>query len=404
MKKRIISVLLALCMLLTLSGCSEKAHTNKLVLALRSGTYADVIKKCLPDFEAEKGITCEVVELSEDDLHNEILNDSLHKNGSYDLCMVDGSWVSEFLYENILADLGELGYSLDDDIIPATTAICVQNGKTYLVPYYGNVTVMMYNQKTAQELGFDLSDFDSAEQIYDFCTCSKLTGHGGFVYRGDTENNIVVDFLPVLRAYGGWVVDDNNNPTVNTEEFISAMEFYMHLVATGEAKPKEDLISAIEAGSMATAIGWPGWYSADSVSTDYVAFPGKAAPDSPSFNSNIYGIWTLGITDNSTNKELACELLTYLMDRDVQKATVADGGVPCRYSSLTDPDILAANPHLSEICTALENGIYRPVIQEWPRFYTILGKEMKKILNGDIPVKDGLDLAQSELEVLMNSQ
>ena len=89
------------------------------------------------------------------------------------------------------------------------------------------------------------------------------------------------------------------------------------------------------------------------------------------------------------------------MDSEVQKSTVAAGGVPCRYSSLTDPEILADNPHMSVLCTALENGKYRPVMQEWSRFYTILGKEMKHIMNGEMSLEDGLNIAQEELEDML---
>ena len=145
MKKKITCLFLTVCMLLLGTGCSDGARANKLVLALRAGTYSEVIKACIGEFEKKNGIKCEIVEMSEDDLHSYILNDSVRKKGSYDLCMVDSSWVSEYVDEGVLSDLGELGYSLDDDIIPATTTICVQNGKTYLGPYYGNVTVMMLN-------------------------------------------------------------------------------------------------------------------------------------------------------------------------------------------------------------------------------------------------------------------
>ena len=86
------------------------------------------------------------------------------------------------------------------------------------------------------------------------------------------------------------------------------------------------------------------------------------------------------------------------MDSEVQKSTVAAGGVPCRYSSLTDPEILANNPHMSVLCTALENGKYRPVMS---RFYTILGKEMKHIMNREMSLEDGLNIAQEELEDML---
>ena len=402
MKKKIICLFLTVCMLLLGTGCSDGTRANKLVLALRAGTYSEVIKACIGEFETNNGIKCEIVEMSEDDLHSYILNDSVRKKGSYDLCMVDSSWVSEYVDEGVLSDLGELGYSFDDDIIPATTTICVQNGKTYLVPYYGNVTVMMLNTKTADALGYKPEDFDSLEDMKKFCEEAAKSGKGGFVLRGDTENNIVVDFLPVLCAFGGWVVDENDRPTVNTPEFAKALRFYLDISDTGGSYPKDELIGSLAAGKQAVAVGWPGWYNPETgADTDYIAFPGKATDEAQSYNSNIYGIWTLGIPQNSANKDMAAKLLTYLMDRDVRKSTVEIGGVPCRYSSLQDPELGKENPHLRVICTALENGIYRPDIREWSRFYTILGNMMRNIMKKEISIEDGLVLAQEELEGLM---
>ena len=394
-------MLSALLVLTTLPACGAEAKAEKLVLAVRAGTYAEVIKMCLPAFEKQTGIACEVVEFSEDDLHYEILHDSLNRKGAYDIIMVDSSWVSELLAEGALADLTSIGYEFDEDIIPATTSICVKSGKTYLVPYYGNVTVMLYNRTVAEELGYSVDDFESLDDIMAFCRASSASGNGGFVARGDTPNNVVVDFLPVLRAFGGWVVDVGYKPTVNTPEFKEALEYYMELLKTGGMVPKDELISSIEGGSQAVAVGWPGWYSNDSVNSDYCAFPGMATGGGESFNSNIYGIWTLGIPSNCRYKESAAELLKYLMDPDVQKSTVGSGGVPCRYSCLTDPELLEANPHLEVICSALENGIYRPSTRKWPEFYAILGEKMQQILEGKLTVDNGLMLAQEELEALM---
>ena len=86
---------------------------------------------------------------------------------------------------------------------------------------------------------------------------------------------------------------------------------------------------------------------------------------------------------------------------NVQKSTVRSGGVPCRYSSLLDPEVLKNHPEYEVVCKALEGGVYRPVMEEWPEFYTILGTEMKKIISGEKSVLAGLSNAQVSLQKLM---
>lgn len=402
--RKMIAAALAGMMVLSLGFCAnaeEKLDGGgaTLTLALRSGTYADVIKECLPAFEEEYNVKTEVLELAEDDLHSKLALDALNSDGAYDLCMVDGSWMAEFTANGVLANLSEMGYELDDDIIPATTKICYYEDDVYLAPYYGNVTVLLYNKANVEEAGYDGESIQSLDDILAICQKAQENGKKGFIYRGDTENNLVVDAMPILLSFGAWVIDEDNNPTVNTPEFIEAMNFYMDLIATGDAEVKDDLIASVDNGAGTMGIGWPGWYApTEDSAADYCAITGKASADSEAFNANVYGVWTIGVTANSKNKELTLALLEYLMDKDVQKSTVPSGGVPCRYSSLQDEEILAQFPQYKVVCAALEGGVYRPVIEEWTEFYTILGTELGNIVNGVKTVEEGLNDAQSQLE------
>ena len=368
-------------------------------LALRAGTYSEVIKECLPEFERKNNIQCNVSELSEGGLKSGIATDS---EGVYDLCMVDGSWMAEYTSKGILANLSQLGYNLDDDIIPATKTICYHKDSLYLAPYYGNVTVLLYNKLMIKEAGYTPEEINSIEDILKICRFQKKRHNLGFMYRGDTANNIVVDFLPILLSRGTYVVDKNNKPTINTPEFAEAIYMYKSLIKTGRAAKKDDLIAAIANKSAAIGIGWPGWYTPTrNSSMDYIALNGRYRDDRMAFNSNIYGIWTIGIPQTSKNKQYAIELLKYLMDKEVQKSTVNNGGVPCRYSSLKDPEILNKFPQYEAVRKALEGGVYRPVMEKWSQFYTILGSEMKLMLEDKKTVPQGLEDAQRDLEEML---
>ena len=414
MKKKVLAVLLAGTMVFSMAACGggskgedsaesgSDGGTTQMSIVLRGGVYADVIKECLPAFEEEHNVTIDVQELSEDDLHTSIALNATSGDGAYDLCMVDGSWMAEFTESGVLANLSELGYELDDDIIEATTSICYVDDSVYLAPYYGNVTVLMLNKANVEEAGYSADTIQSMDDIIKICQQAQANGKLGFLYRGDSQNNLVVDFMPILLSYGGWVVDENNQPTVNTPEFTEAMNAYMELVKTGEAQVKDDLVASIDSGAATMGIGWPGWYTpTEDSAADYIALSGKATADAEANNANVYGIWCLGIPSNSPNSELAAELLTYLMDPEVQRGTVASGGVPCRYSSLQDEEVLATYPQYEVVCQALESGVYRPVISQWTQFYTTLGTEMDNIINGAKTVEQGLADAQTELEELM---
>jgi ABC-type glycerol-3-phosphate transport system substrate-binding protein len=374
-----------------------------ITLALRSGIYVDAIESCLIPFEEENRIICDIVELGEEELHSGLINDAANGTCAYDLCMVDGSWMAEFTSKGVLSNLSEQGYELDSDIIEATKEICYHDGDVYLAPYYGNVTVLLYNKRVVQKAGYDGSQLTSLKTIKEVCDKAKQYGNLGFMYRGDSPNNYVVDFLPILLSYGGWVVDENNNPTVNTKTFKEALRFYMELIDSGKAESRDNLIMAIANGAAAMAIGWPGWYTPTArSSSDYIALTGKTTDSAVAYNANVYGIWTIGIPENAPNKELSLELLKYLMDPHVQMSTIKSGGVPCRYSCLMDEKVLKENPPFEAVFQALENGVYRPVMEEWPDFYKILGAEMENIIKGEKTIDEGLQDAQNNLEALLN--
>lgn len=420
--KKLIALLLAVTMLFGLAACGgsgdaassgaapagssapagDSSGPQKLTLILRGGSYADVIKAALPEFEAAHNVKCEVLDLSFDDLHTKIALDALNEKGAYDLCMVDGSWMAEFTANGVLANLTELGYELDEDIIPNTTSICMVDDQVYLAPYFGNVTILMYNKQLLADAGYDIADVDSWDDVLKVCADAKANGKEGFLIRGDSGDNYVSDFLPFLLAHGGWVVDENNNPTIDTPEFKAAMEEYLELIATGTAMSKDDVTAAIDNGSAAMSVGWPGWYvPGDDTAASYTVIPASAAEGGEEYATSEYGIWTLGVCDNSQNKELAVELLKFIMDPETQLESIANGGVPCRYSCLQNPEVVAEMPHLEIVCGALENGVYRPVIEEWAEFTNLLGAEMDNIVHGVKTVEQGLADAQMQIEMLL---
>ena len=420
MMKKALSLILALAMALSLAACggsktetpadnggstadNTSAEPTQMTLILRGGTYAEALKASLPDFEAEHNVKIDVQELSFDDLHTGIALDAVNSTGAYDLCMVDGSWMAEFTENNVLANLSEMGYSFDDDIIPATTTICKVDDNIYLAPFFGNVTVMLYNKQLIADAGYTPEDITTFEDLKVIAQKTKDAGKTGFLIRGGSADNIVSDFIPHLLVHGGWVIDENNQPTVDTPEFKAAMQDYLDLYALGGTMDKDDIVAAINGGTAALGQAWPGWYvpTADT-NANYTVIPTKLNDSDTPKNTSMYGVWCIGIPNNAPHKDLALELLEYVMSPEVQLASIEVGGVPCRTSCLLNEDVLATYPQYETVCAALQTGVYRPVIAEWTQFTNILGTEMDNIIQGTKTIDQGLADAQTQLVELMN--
>lgn len=417
--KKALSLILALAMSLSLVACgggktetpsdsntpadNTSAEPTKMTLILRGGTYAEALKASLPDFEAEHNVKIDVQELSFDDLHTGIALDAVNSTGAYDLCMVDGSWMAEFTENGVLANLSDMGYSFDDDIIPATTTICKVDNNIYLAPFFGNVTVMLYNKQLIADAGYAPEDITTFEDLKTIAQKTKDAGKTGFLIRGGSADNIVSDFIPHLLVHGGWVIDENNQPTVDTPEFKAAMQEYLDLYALGGTMDKDDIVAAIDGGTAALGQAWPGWYvpTADT-NANYTVIPTKLNDSDTPKNTSMYGVWCIGIPNNAPHKDLALELLKYVMSPEVQLDSIQVGGVPCRTSCLLNKDVLATYPQYETVCAALQTGVYRPVIAEWTQFTSILGTEMDNIIQGTKTIDKGLADAQTQLVELMN--
>ena len=156
-------------------------------------------------------------------------------------------------------------------------------------------------------------------------------------------------------------------------------------------------------GNTALAQIWPGWYTPTvDGPANYTTIPTKLTDDSAPVDAvALQGVWCIGIPDNAPHKDLALELLEYVMSPEVQLASIENNGVPCRYSCLTDSTVLETYPHLQTVCGALETGVYRPVIEEWTEFTNILGTEMDNIIQGTKTMDEALAYAQEQLEQLM---
>ena len=115
----VLSLLLALC----LCGAVFAEEQQTLTLILRAGTYADVLKEAIPAFEEANNCKIEYSEETFDDLHTKIALDAVNGEGAYDVLMLDGTWMTEFTENGVLANLSEMGYTFDDDIISSTTVI-----------------------------------------------------------------------------------------------------------------------------------------------------------------------------------------------------------------------------------------------------------------------------------------
>ena len=410
MTKKVLSIIFSLLLCISIVACgrnsgknAEKATPSEspttITVAARSGSHCDVLNAVKGDFEASHNCTLNIIALSADEIYDNVISDINSETDKYDIIMIDDPLMPEYIEKNVLCNLTQLGYTDDEDFVEKSRLLGKDPyplGATYALPFSGNVQLIFYNESV---IGSD-SDLSNWQGILDAAQDAQKSGKKGYAIRGQAGNPIVSDFLPILWAFGGEIFN-GNNVVLDSAESREALEFYCKLYATGENYEKDALISAVSSGEAGIALGWPSWFiSGAGSSVQIEQIPGQKNSSSEVLPTGEIGNWLVGITNNSKNKELALEAITYLTSKEVQVKALEFGGVPTRNSIFRDPDIVAKYPFFEAIYSGTNNSRVRPRTPKWSRIEEVFGEQLYKCINNEQSVDETITNSQKAIEAL----
>lgn len=407
-----LSIILALCLSFLTVGCASTPAEHKsqassegvktLTIAARDGSHADVINAVKDRFEKDNDCIVNVIPLSADDIHKNVIDSISEPEGKYDVIMIDDPLMPEYIEKDVLLNLTQLGYADDEDFVDKSRLLGKDPyplGATYALPFSGNVQLIFYNP----ELITDPASLNTWDGILTACEEIKASGKNGYAIRGQAGNPIVSDFLPILWAFGGDLFDENGKVILDSRQSREALEFYCKLYQTGANYDKDGLISAINNNEAAIALGWPSWFISENTSTVSISqIPGRQYDISEAFSTGEIGNWLLGVTSNSKEPELALKLAVYLTSEDVQREALPYGGIPTRKSVFKDKAIIEKYPYFEQIYSGTNNSRVRPRTTKWSQIETVFGEELVKCIEGSQSVDETLKNSQKAIDNLRN--
>jgi multiple sugar transport system substrate-binding protein len=408
--KKFLSIMLSCLLCTSIVACgdstnrvSSNAPKTTITIAARSGSHCDVINAVKDDFETSHNCTLNIIPLSANDIHDNVIADIKNEAGQYDIIMIDDPLMPEYIEKDLLCNLTKLGYSDDDDFVEKSRLLGKDPyplGATYALPFSGNVQLIFYNENN-----IDAAALTNWNDIYAACQKAKNDGKEGYAIRGQSGNPIVSDFLPILWAFGGDIFDSNNNVILDSKEAKAALSFYCDLYSTGGNYEKDDLIDAISSGKASVALGWPSWFiTGDGTKANIAQIPGQKDSSAQVLATGEIGNWLLGITSNSANKDLALELIKYLTSSDVQKKALSYGGIPTRVSIFRSSEVTSKYPYFEAIYSGTNNSRVRPRTTKWSRIEDVFGEELSKCIDGKQSVDDTIKNSHNAIKKLANEQ
>ena len=405
-----VKYVLASCLAAALAFQATAASSETLVIAGRDGGYGDALKMAVDAYLAENpGIEVERLELTGGGLLEKVTIAMREGSSAFDVIMLDDPWAPEFMANGWLANLDEVGGGVDEDFVGPARDVSrypVGSGPYYAVPFVGNVELFAYNRTLFEKHG--LSKPESWTDVLNAAmTVSEAEdGISGVVFRGKKANPIVTGFLPILWSHGARIIDADGNPTLDSENAVSALNLYLELAKYApkgvETYNSSEVRDALQQGVTAMSIEvWPSWVpSMDDPEKSKV--PGEieiiAAPGQVEGPAPMLGAWLVAIPATSERPELARDFIDFLTSAEMQKRLALEVGTPpTRASVYGDEDVVSAYRWYPAQYAALQEAQPRPRTPEWSRIEAVLGDFLQLALIGEMTAADAIAEAHQRI-------
>jgi multiple sugar transport system substrate-binding protein len=393
---------LALCAVL--AAC-HRTPARSLTVAVNAGVEGTTLKMAAQEWGAARGVHVEVVELPYANLFEKEQLDLSSRTGAYDVIMIDDPWFPR-LAENLTPlprdpDADFLGSCLDVSRNPYRT------GKFYAVPYVGNSQLFFYRRDLFAKYNL------GAPRTWDeVLAAAKKIGEGekmfGYVMRAAPGNAVVADFMPLLWAYGGDVLDASGKSAVDSPAALEALRM---MLALGKFSPpgyagfNADEVSAhLLQSTAAMSVNWPAWIAAmDDPSKsrvtgkiEFIPMPSGRAP-----GVGELGTWLLAAPAGSTHASDAFDFIFWASDAAQMTQAAAKGNPPTRRSVFQSPELAPKFRAFPAQLASLESARPRPRTKQWNEIENAFGVYLSKANAGAIEPAQALRNASSEITAIL---
>jgi multiple sugar transport system substrate-binding protein len=423
-------------------GFAELPHFNNVTVTVigDAGQNMESFNKYADDF-SKAGITIKQVGATFTGLYDKLKTSFVAGSDEYDMVIFYPSYIGDFAGNGYLEPLDQYMKKTPDSIWdpkldevepPYREVYCKWAGKTYALPYDGDVLVLYYrkdlfdnpDEKAAFQQKFNRelappTTWKEWLQVAEFFTRKpgdtlagqKLDhpfyGAGEYGARGFSYGW----FLARFASAGGIYFDENMNPQINTP---AAVEGLQNMVDTLKFCPTDvlgygytELKDAFLNGDLAMVVQWSdvGKKTADPQlskvvgKVGFAVVPGTEVSGQVQHKAPMPVGRVLAVPAKSKNKEAAYWVAKYL-SLDKSPITVAanwSGQDPYRISHFTDtsnykfPDEASTKAYVAAVEANLKNGFPDLNIPGAAQYIDALDVAVTKALSGEADPKTALD-------------
>jgi trehalose/maltose transport system substrate-binding protein len=347
------------------------------------------------------GITVKILEFptSADAQRQQFIQRQQAKSGECDIFSSDVIWTAEFASQKWLYDMTPYIQSRKADFIQAPLQTVTFENKQFGVPETTDAGFLYYRDDKVKQVPA------TWQAVY-----KEAAQNGGIVYQGAAYEGLTCDFLEIMFAAGGQVLNaDGTKSAINSPQSVKALQLMVDGIKNGTA-PKAvttymepQALSAWETGKYAFMRNWPYAYAlSQNDKTSKVKGKFHVAPQ-PAFEgggkAGILGGHNSVISAYSKNPGAALAVVDYVTSlennvRNASKFSLA----PVLSAAYDDPKVKKALPFSDELKQAVAQAKARPVSPVYPQISQAIYNNVNDALAGRQSAADAMKKAQAAID------
>ena len=335
------------------------------------------------------------------------------QSGGYDVILGDCIWPAQFAKAGLVLDVTDRVEALDlDDIYQGALDATKYEGKYYGMPWLNDVKYMFVNTELLKQAGIEEVPSTWDELIAD-AQAVKDAGICEYPIVGcyAQAECLICDYTCIAGSFGGAFVDENNAPTINSEENVAALDFMAKTLTDGLCNPKslemieDDVLSTFAAGNAVFAINWTYQYaSMNDESQSSVVGQGVITPipgTDKAESATVNGGMPLMITAGCQHPDEAWDYMLFLASKEMQAKYCANA-LPIWKSLYTDEQVIetAGEAVVEASQVQFDYIVNRPMVPYYNELSTSMQTEIQSVLLGQKTAQEALDELQKTAEEL----
>jgi multiple sugar transport system substrate-binding protein len=321
------------------------------------------------------------------------------KSGECDVFSSDVIWTAEFASQKWLYDMTPYIAKRKADFIGAPIQTVTYEGKQWGVPESTDAGFLYYNKDKIKQAPSTWQD------VY-----NTAKSNGGIVYQGAAYEGLTCDYLELLFAAGGQVLNaDGSKSAINSPAAVNALKLMVDGIKAGAA-PKAvttymepESLAAWQTGKYAYMRNWPYAYAASNndkgskVKNKFQVIP------QPSFQGagkgGVLGGHNSVISVYSKNPGAALAVVDYNTSLENNVRNAAQYSLaPVLTAAYDDAKVKKALPFSDQLKQAVAQAKARPVSPVYPQISQAIYNNVNDALAGRTSPEDAMKKASDSID------